>query len=681
MSVLSNPGVCAGRRAATLAAACIVAALAGVSGCGSGDEGSSAGASPGFRSVSPLAGAVDAGGHGYVDGPAAQARFDVPSGVAVADDGAVWISEAGAKRIRRMDPDGRVETVVADVGAVSIGKDAAGRPLLLGRTGPMAAAPGGAVYVAAEQVSDGPGSDVDERWVVLRVSRDGSVAPVMRSSRPRAARAALGLSVDRAGRLLVSDAHCAVWRAAPGPGVAEAQLLHHLAGTAEAPDCSGMDGVTSVTTDPQGRVVYSVMGGSVQRLESDGSVTLLARGSAPGYGCSGMAYDRSGRLLLNTGGYQLRVLDAQGLRPWAGDAKEDGWFDGPGATARFGLPCGLAMNASGYVAFVADAGAGTLRRIDADGRVTTLAGRARQAAFVDADGMEARFGSPLSLGSGLSGGLLAPDALLGLVRHIDADGRVKTIAGQLGRAAPEASLDRPASEATFAFPHRAVVAGDGGLWIGEYLSVRRLGADGMVRRMALADGLVRLMAVDAHGDVLVWASINLTGAPGDPWTEGLWRFAANATPGSKPTPVPMRWQAGLPRWEVGPNGMCAAEDGTVYLSYGHALMRSAPDGQASVWAGDVELPGAADGVAAGARFNQPAGLVCEGRGVYVADSGNHTVRHVDDQGHVRTVLGRAGERGVPDGSVPGLLDAPGSLARVPGGIAVSTGLGVVIAHH
>jgi hypothetical protein len=55
---------------------------------------------------------------------------------------------------------------------------------------------------------------------------------------------------------------------------------------------------------------------------------------------------------------------------------------------------------------VADASAGTLRHIDADGRVTTVAGRARQAAFVDADGLEARFGSPLSLGSGLNTGSL-----------------------------------------------------------------------------------------------------------------------------------------------------------------------------------------------------------------------------------------------------------------------------------
>jgi hypothetical protein len=63
--------------------------------------------------------------------------------------------------------------------------------LVLARTGPMATAPGGAVYVASEQsvrgdvTADGTPTVLDERWVVLRVGRDGSVAPVMRSSRSR----------------------------------------------------------------------------------------------------------------------------------------------------------------------------------------------------------------------------------------------------------------------------------------------------------------------------------------------------------------------------------------------------------------------------------------------------------------------------------------------------------------
>ena len=152
----------------------------------------------------------------------------------------------------------------------------------------------------------------------------------------------------------------------------------------------------------------------------------------------------------------------------------------------------------------------------------------------------------------------------------------------------------------------------------------------------------------------------------------------SAAPGTQPTPRPVRWPTNTSMFA---NGLCVGDDGTVYLSSGHAVLRRAQDGQLSAWAGDALQPGASDGTAAEARFNEPTAIACEGRGIYVADSGNHTVRHVDEQRRVRTVLGRAGVRGVPDGSVPGLLDAPGSLAPVPGGLAVSTGLGVVIARH
>lgn len=196
------------------------------------------------------------------------------------------------------------------------------------------------------------------------------------------------------------------------------------------------------------------------------------------------------------------------------------------------------------------------------------------------------------------------------------------------------------------------------------------------------DAEARLLALDGNRDVLLWTSVHAAEESGDPPVEGLWRFAADAAPGARPTLLPLRWPAGLPRHaEVGPLGMCTGDDGVLYVSYGHAVLRRTPDGQLSLWAGEVMEGGAADGAATAARFNSPRGLACEGGGVYVADTENHAVRHVDAQRRVRTVLGHLGTRGVPDGSVPGLLDRPNSLARVPGGIAVTTGLGVVVARY
>ena len=48
---------------------------------------------------------------GYADGPSGTARLHTPSGIAVADDGAIYIADTGNHRIRRVTPDGRVTTI------------------------------------------------------------------------------------------------------------------------------------------------------------------------------------------------------------------------------------------------------------------------------------------------------------------------------------------------------------------------------------------------------------------------------------------------------------------------------------------------------------------------------------------------------------------------------------------
>ena len=50
---------------------------------------------------------------GYVDGPAAKARFDHPQGVAVGDDGTVYIADTGNHAVRRL-AEGRVTTMASD---------------------------------------------------------------------------------------------------------------------------------------------------------------------------------------------------------------------------------------------------------------------------------------------------------------------------------------------------------------------------------------------------------------------------------------------------------------------------------------------------------------------------------------------------------------------------------------
>ena len=81
-------------------------------------------------------------------------------------------------------------------------------------------------------------------------------------------------------------------------------------------------------------------------------------------------------------------------------------------------------------------------------------------------------------------------------------------------------------------------------------------------------------------------------------------------------------------------------------------------------AGDAGNGGSADGIGRAARFNNPNGVAVDSAGnVYVADSGNHTIRKVTPAGVVTTLAGLAGS--------PGSADGTGSAARFfqPSGLA------------
>ncbi len=94
----------------------------------------------------------------------------------------------------------------------------------------------------------------------------------------------------------------------------------------------------------------------------------------------------------------------------------------------------------------------------------------------------------------------------------------------------------------------------------------------------------------------------------------------------------------------------------------------------SVFAGLLQQPGSQDGVGSAAQFDAPQGIAQDSAGnVYVADTGNHTIRKVTPAGVVTTVAGLAGQKGSVDGV--------GTAARLssPVGLTVDTAGAVFIA--
>jgi sugar lactone lactonase YvrE len=118
------------------------------------------------------------------------------------------------------------------------------------------------------------------------------------------------------------------------------------------------------------------------------------------------------------------------------------------------------------------------------------------------------------------------------------------------------------------------------------------------------------------------------------------------TPGAADGPGP------LARFRQ-PGGVVRDGFGNVFVADtgNHTIRKVSREGLASVWAGSAGVAGSADGAGTLARFNQPTGLAFDLYGnLLVADTGNHTIRSVDARGNVGTVAGLAGVSGHVDGN-------------------------------
>jgi formylglycine-generating enzyme required for sulfatase activity len=212
---------------------------------------------------------------------------------------------------------------------------------------------------------------------------------------------------------------------------------------------------------------------SIRKIAADSNVTTLA-GISDGIGGyldaqgreakfnypTDVAIDVNGNLFVADANNNLiRKISTNGNVTTLAGSGISGNADGPGASANFNKPWGVAVDGSGNV-YVADSGNNRIRKITANGTVTTLAGSG-SATFTDGIGASASFNTPTGVAVDGGGNVYVADSENNRIRKISLSGEVTTLAG----SGNGYYVDGLGAAASFKGPIGVAVDGNGSVYV------------------------------------------------------------------------------------------------------------------------------------------------------------------------------------------------------------------------
>ncbi|MDQ1816850.1 hypothetical protein RBA41_26450 [Massilia sp. CCM 9210] len=514
------------------------------------------------------------------------------------------------------------------------------------------------------------------------------------------------IAVDANGIVYISDQgrEAASLRRIDAAGNVSTMALHTFRGGTGGGKPITLRAPSGLAIDAAGNVLL-IEGNLIYKIAADGTATIVAGSPDGGWADgdafnarfsspSGLAIDAAGTLYVSdTGNASIRTITADGkVRTLAGRFEQIGSADGQGNKASFNLPRGIDVDAAGNV-FVNDAGNKTVRKITPAGVVTTVAGTPvlpRSSGSIDGLAQDARFYAPKGIAADATGNVFIADSLNHAIRRISPDGAVTTLAGS---ARVSGTADGTAGQASFRLPAELSIDASGNLFVFDMASsqapgislVRKVSPAGVATTVQVpvdprdvtpagkpATVTLPTMTTDAAGNIYLVSTAtnanNYCPTPKDPgFCDSLRRIAlrriaadgsvttlAENYNGTSPGVLMLGFRYG---------GMAVDNGGAVYLSDLESnVIWKVSGGAMTIFAGVPGKGGASDGKEE-ARFSTLGRMAFDKAGnLFVADTGNFTIRKITPAGVVSTPVGTAGKNDLALGSLPGSLPAVSGIA-------------------
>ena len=235
-------------------------------------------------------------------------------------------------------------------------------------------------------------------------------------------------------------------------------------------------------------IVTTLAGTGDEGFDGDGGPAAEARLAYP----ADVAADAAGNIYIADGeNHRIRKIATSGIITTVAGTGERGFGGdgGPGTGAQLSYPAGIATDRSGNL-YIADSWNHRIRKIDTAGTITTLAGTGYSGYLGDGgSASQSRLAYPADVAVDAAGNVYVADSWNHRVRKVDATGSISTVAG---RGWPDdQGDDGPAVEARLAYPVSVTADAADNVYVIAYAFET---ANHRVRRIDASSGVITAFA-------------------------------------------------------------------------------------------------------------------------------------------------------------------------------------------